>query len=118
MSNLRLHSPPKQPEYERKESGPGILEELFAVIQDRKNEMPERSYTTKLFNEGADRISQKVIEEAGETAIAGVKGDKENLCAEAADLMYHLLVLLSATGARPEDVWRELRERSKYSQSN
>ena len=101
------------PEYDRKEGGPGIVEELFAVIQDRKEEMPEGSYTTKLFEGGPDRISQKVVEEAGEVAIAGVKGNKENLVNEVADLMYHSLVLLSASGARPEDVWRELRQRQK-----
>jgi phosphoribosyl-ATP pyrophosphohydrolase/phosphoribosyl-AMP cyclohydrolase len=101
------------PDFTRQEKGPGILEELFATIQDRKNEMPEGSYTTKLFNEGVDRISQKVIEEAGEAAIAGVKGDKDELVREMADLMYHALVLLSASGARPEDVWQELRQRHK-----
>ena len=101
------------PEFAREEKGPGFLDDLFAVIQDRKNEMPEGSYTTKLFNDGVDRISQKVIEEAGETAIAGVKGDKEQLVSELADLVYHSFVLLSAVGARPEDVWQELRQRSK-----
>jgi phosphoribosyl-ATP pyrophosphohydrolase/phosphoribosyl-AMP cyclohydrolase len=101
------------PEYDRKEGGPGIVEELFAVIQDRKEEMPEGSYTTKLFEGGPDRISQKVVEEAAEVCIAGVKGNKENLVNEVADLMYHSLVLLSASGARPEDVWKELRQRQK-----
>jgi phosphoribosyl-ATP pyrophosphohydrolase/phosphoribosyl-AMP cyclohydrolase len=99
------------PEFAREEKGPGILEELFAVIQERKREMPEGSYTAKLLREGADRISQKVIEEAGEVAIAGVKGDKDELVRESADLLYHALVLLSASGARPEDVWQELRRR-------
>ena len=101
------------PEYHKKEGGPGIVEELFAVIQDRKKEMPEGSYTTKLFEGGPDRISQKVVEEAAEVCIAGVKGDKENLVNEVADLMYHSLVLLSASGVRPEDVWQELRQRQK-----
>ena len=99
------------PEFVRAEKGPGIFEELFAVIQDRKEELPEGSYTAGLFREGVERISQKVIEEAGETAIAGVKADKEALVRETADLLFHALVLLSASGARPEDVWAELRER-------
>ena len=99
------------PEFTRQDKGPGILEELFAVIQDRKRELPEGSYTTALFEGGVERISQKVIEEAGEAAIAGVKEDKERLTAEVADLVYHTLVLLSATDATPEDVWRELRKR-------
>ena len=88
-----------------------ILEELFSVIQDRKEEMPEGSYTTKLFNEGVERIAQKVIEEAGETAIAGATGDREGIVREMSDLLYHSLVLLSALGAKPEDVWEDLRSR-------
>ena len=81
------------------------------MIQDRKESMPEGSYTTELLNGGPDRIAQKVIEEAGEAAIAGVKQDGEQLAAELADLLYHSLVLMSATGVRPEDVWSSLRER-------
>ena len=99
------------PEFTRPEKGPGILEDLFAVIQDRKRDMPEGSYTTQLFSEGTKRIAQKVIEEAGETALAATVGDKEELIKETADLLYHALVLLSASDARPEDVWQELRSR-------
>ncbi len=73
--------------------------------------MPKGSYTSKLFGEGIERISQKVIEEAGEAAIAGVSGDREHVVRELADLLFHSLVLLSAVGARPEDVWTELRAR-------
>jgi phosphoribosyl-ATP pyrophosphohydrolase/phosphoribosyl-AMP cyclohydrolase len=100
------------PEFDRVDKGPGVLEELFAVIQDRKKEMPDGSYTAGLFREGIDRISQKVIEEAGEAAIAGVKGDSGQLSRELADLIYHALVLVSASGGRPEDIWRELRARA------
>ncbi len=99
------------PDFESPEKGPGILEELFSLIQDRKEAMPNGSYTTSLFEAGSDRIAQKVIEEAGEVAIAGVKGDRESLAGEMADLLYHSLVLMAATGARPEDVWSALRER-------
>ncbi len=101
------------PEFARSETGAGVLDELFAVIQDRKRDMPEGSYTADLLKRGAGRIAQKVIEEAGETAIAGVEGDAEAVAAEAADLLYHTLVLLSATGVKPEDVWARLRERSR-----
>ena len=101
------------PDFVHHDKGVGIIDELFAVIQDRKKEMPEGSYTTELLKAGADRISQKVIEEAGETAIAGTKGDKKQLTSEAADLIYHTLVLLAASGAKPEDVWQHLRERRK-----
>ena len=101
----------EMPEFERPEKGPRVLEDLFSVIQDRKREMPEGSYTAELLREGVSRIGKKVVEEAGETAIAGVGGDADEVVEEAADLLYHTLVLLSATGARPEDLWAKLRER-------
>ena len=101
----------EMPHFESQDKGPGILEELFSVIQDRKEAMPEGSYTTKLFNEGPDRIAQKVIEEAGEVAIAGVKGDRDAVASEMADLIYHSLALMSEVGVKPEEVWSALRER-------
>ena len=96
-----------------RDRGPGITDELFALIQSRKDLMPEGSYTATLFEQGAPRIAQKVIEEAGETAIAGLTGDREALASEAADMIYHTLVLLAAEGVTPEDVWTKLRERRK-----
>jgi phosphoribosyl-ATP pyrophosphohydrolase/phosphoribosyl-AMP cyclohydrolase len=101
------------PEFARSENGSGIIEELFAVIQERKRDMPEDSYTARLFREGTARISQKVVEEAGETAIAGATGAREQLVEEAADLLYHTLVLLSASDVRPEEVWQQLRNRRR-----
>lgn len=98
-------------DYETSDSGPGILDELFAVIQDRRREQPEGSYTAKLIQEGVPRIAQKVIEEAGETAIAAVQGDKDNLPGEVADLLYHALVLMAASDVSPRSVWEELRRR-------
>ena len=98
-------------EYEVTETGPGILSELFAVIQDRQRDPPEGSYTAKLLQEGMGRIAQKVIEEAGETAIAAVQDNKEDLTKEVADLLYHTLVLLAASGVTPNQVWKELRNR-------
>ena len=100
-------------EYEQTDSGPSVLGELFALIKDRQQEMPEGSYTTSLFQEGVARIAQKVIEEAGETAIAAATNDTENLPGEVADLLYHTLVLLAATGVQPEAVYERLRERRK-----
>jgi len=100
-------------EYEVTESGPGILDELFGVIRDRQRESPEDSYTAQLLREGTARIAQKVIEEAGETAIAAVQGNSENLPKEIADLLYHALVLLAATGVQPQAVWDELRDRRR-----
>ena len=97
--------------YEDTDRGPGVLSELYALVQDRQREMPEGSYTVKLLREGVGRIAQKVIEEAGETAIAAAQGDNEHLPSEIADLMYHTMVLMAASGVKPEQVWQELRDR-------
>ncbi len=100
------------PDFEKADPAAGIMDSVFAVIQDRKKEMPDGSYTASLFERGIERISQKVVEEAGEAAIAGVAGKKDQVVSEVADLFYHSLVLLSASGAKPDDVWRELVKRS------
>ena len=100
-------------EYEDTDRGPGVLGELYARVQDRQREMPEGSYTVKLLQEGVGRIAQKVIEEAGETALAAAMDDTEHLPSEIADLMYHTLVLMAASGVKPEQVWQELRERRR-----
>jgi phosphoribosyl-ATP pyrophosphohydrolase/phosphoribosyl-AMP cyclohydrolase len=106
-------TPMKEPpdEFEAAGSGPGILDEVFRVIRERQRDLPEGSYTAQLFREGVACIAQKVIEEAGETAISAVQGDNDNLPREVADLLYHTLILLAATGVSPQEVWRELRER-------
>ncbi len=98
-------------DYEATETGSGILDELFALIQDRQREQPEGSYTVRLLQEGVARVAQKVIEEAGETALAAATEDREALPGEVADLLYHMLVLLAASGSRPQEVWDALRER-------
>ncbi len=98
-------------DYEKAESGSGIIEELFSVIQDRKKTKTPGSYTVKLMDAGISKIAQKVIEEAGESALAAATKDKENLPGELADLLYHVLVLLSASEVNPEAIWAELRKR-------
>ncbi len=100
-------------DYEITENGPGVLNELFQVIKDRQQDPPEGSYTAKLLQEGVGRVAQKVIEEAGEAALAAAQGNNEELPKEVADLLYHTLVLLAASGVSPNDVWEELRERRK-----
>ena len=101
------------PEYQPYNTGSGILEELFSTIQDRKTEKPANSYTVQLLEAGIPRIAQKVIEEAGETALAGLGSNKENTISEISDLLYHLLVMMSDLEINPKDVWSELKARSK-----
>ncbi len=88
-----------------------FLTELQDFIYQRKEEMPEGSYTTALFNKGTKRIAQKVGEEALETVIEAVSGTNEKLIYEASDILYHLIVLMADKGLRIEDVAAELLKR-------
>ncbi len=88
-----------------------FLNQLSALIKDRKKNLPEKSYTTKLFKEGANRIIQKVGEEAIETVIAAKNRDKNEIVNETADLLYHLLVMLAEQNIELEDVVSKLVER-------
>jgi phosphoribosyl-ATP pyrophosphohydrolase/phosphoribosyl-AMP cyclohydrolase len=95
------------------ESDIQFLEYLQDFIDQRKEEMPEGSYTTSLFTKGTRKIAQKVGEEAVETIIGAMANDDENFLYEGADLLYHLIVLLSHKGYRLEDLARELKKRHK-----
>ena len=86
---------------------------LQDLIDRRKKEMPENSYTTSLFNKGINKIAQKVGEEAVELIIEAKDNNKELFLNESADLLYHLLVLLTAKGHRIEEVIGILEERHK-----
>jgi len=90
-----------------------FLKYLQDLIACRRREMPEGSYTTSLFQQGRDRIVQKVGEEAVETLIEAMNGNDQGLLYESADLLYHLMVLLTYKGYRLEDVAEELRKRHK-----
>jgi len=97
---------------EQNEQNPLLfLTELQDFINKRKQEMPEGSYTTKLFTEGINKIAQKVGEEALETVIEAINGTNDHLVYEASDLLYHLLVMLADKGLRIEDVAAELQKR-------
>lgn len=85
-----------------------FLKKLQDFICQRHVEMPEGSYTTSLFNSGVNKMAQKVGEEAVETVIEACNGTDERLIYEGADLIYHLIVLLTAKGYRIEDLAREL----------
>ncbi len=88
-----------------------FLNQLSALIKERKINLPENSYTTKLFKEGANRIIQKVGEEAIETVIAAKNRDKNEIVNETVDLLYHLLVMLAEQEIEFEDVLTKLVER-------
>lgn len=90
-----------------------FLKYLQDFINKRKEEMPEGSYTTSLFQKGTRKITQKVGEEAVETIIGAMANDDENFIYEGADLLYHLIVLLTHKGYRIEDLARELMKRHK-----
>ncbi len=89
----------------------GFIRLLGAFIKTRHEQMPEGSYTTKLFNKGVNTIAQKVGEEAVETVIEAVAGNYDDMIYEASDLIYHLLVLLEATGHSIADLETELVKR-------
>ena len=96
---------------EKNEQDIMFLKELQDFIDRRRQEMPEKSYTTSLFNSGVNKRAQKVGEEAVETVIEACNGTDERLIYEGADLLYHLIVLLTYKGYRIEDLARELKER-------
>lgn len=96
---------------EKNEQDIMFLKELQDFIDKRHEEMPEKSYTTSLFKSGVIKMAQKVGEEAVETVIEACNGTDERLIYEGADLLYHLIVLLTSKGYRIEDLARELKER-------
>ena len=96
---------------EKNEEPVMFLKELQDFIDGRYREMPEGSYTTSLFQSGGNKMAQKVGEEAVETVIEACNGTDDRLIYEGADLLYHLIVLLTSKGYRIEDLARELKER-------
>lgn len=92
-----------------------FLKHLQDFIDKRHEEMPEKSYTTSLFQSGINRMAQKVGEEAVEMIIEATNGKDERMIYEGSDLLYHLIVLLSSKDLRIEDLVRELKERHNES---
>ena len=88
-----------------------FLEYLFKFIQQRKIELPEGSYTTKLFKENPDRIIQKVGEEAVETVVAAKNRDKNEILNEVSDLIYHLFVMLAEQNITLDEIGQTLKSR-------
>ena len=94
-----------------KRLGPGVLQELLDVINQRVADRPEGSYTVQLIEEGPGRIAQKVVEEAAETAIASVSQTADEVANEMGDLLYHCMVLLASLKMPADRVWEVLAER-------
>ncbi|RWC86394.1 MAG: phosphoribosyl-ATP diphosphatase [Mesorhizobium sp.] len=88
------------------------LSDLEKIVSDRAHSGDPDSWTAKLFSRGMDKAAQKLGEEAVETVIAAVKGDKQGLVSESADLIYHWLVVLGIAGVPLNDVLRELEGRA------
>ena len=91
------------------------LSRLTETIRARRGADPEQSYVARLFAKGRERIAQKLGEEAVEAVIAATRGDAEGLKGEAADLLFHLAVLLESLGLSLEDVLDELERREGVS---
>lgn len=92
---------------------PNALSELESIIAERRHADPESSYTARLLATGARKPAEKVIEEAGEVATAALAGTDDELAAEAADLLYHLMVVLAARDVPLARVTEVLRERRR-----
>lgn len=92
-------------------AGSNILNEVYDVVMSRKAEMPEGSYTTYLFTKGLDKILKKVGEEAAEVIIGAKNRSREEVTYEAADLLFHLTVLLAEQDIKPEEIFKELSRR-------
>ena len=94
---------------------PFTLSDLARIVAERAAAPPAESYTAKLLADGPERAAKKLGEEAVEAVIAAVSGDRANLTAEAADLIYHLLVVLQGAGIPLNDVMAELERRTARS---
>lgn len=93
--------------------GPEVLSELEGVIEERMKEPKEGSYTSKVLAKGIREAAKKVSEEAAEVSLAAVAEGRERTIYEAADLLYHLLLLLKMKGASMQDIYAELAKRRK-----
>jgi len=94
---------------------PDPLDRLFATVASRRGADPASSYTASLFAKGRPRIAQKLGEEAVETVIAALRGDERAIVPEAADLLYHLMVLLADAGLTLDEIRAELARREGVS---
>jgi phosphoribosyl-ATP pyrophosphohydrolase len=92
-----------------------ILERLYKIVQERRSADPEKSYIAKRLQQGTAKIAQKVGEEAVETVIAAMQGNKKEIISESADLIFHWLMLIADTGVTVSEVMAELERREGIS---
>jgi phosphoribosyl-ATP pyrophosphohydrolase len=104
---LGAPTPPESPEIG------AVLAEVYAVLEQRKRDMPEDSYTAKLLLGHEDKLLKKIGEEATEVVMAAKDGSAEHLRYEIGDLLYHLLVVMVRTGLTLDDIAAELAERRR-----
>ncbi len=99
------------PVYMNEDAEDFTFDGLYELLEDRKEKLPENSYTTYLFQKGLDKILKKVGEESTEVIIAGKAEDKAETIYEIADLAYHVMVLMTEMGITPDDIRKELSKR-------
>ena len=97
------------------QTGAVVLDRLWSVVMSRRDADPSVSHSARLLSRGPAKVAQKFGEEAVECIIEAVRGDKDAVIAESADVLYHLLVLWVSTGVAPEEVWAELMRREGVS---
>jgi phosphoribosyl-ATP pyrophosphohydrolase len=97
------------------ESGAVVLDRLWNVVTNRREANPAISHSARLLSRGTAKVAQKFGEEAVECLIEAVRGDRDAVIAESADVLYHLIVLWVSTGVAPDEVWAELMRREGVS---
>jgi len=90
-----------------------VIDELWQVIESRRDADPETSYTARLLSGPEDTLLKKIAEEAGEVIMAAKDADREHLRYEAGDVVYHLLVVMARWGLTPDDLAEELASRRR-----
>jgi len=97
------------------ETGAVVLDRLWSVVMNRRDADPTVSHSARLLSRGRAKVAQKFGEEAVECLIEAVRGDRDAVIAESADVLYHLIVVWVASGVAPEEVWAELMRREGVS---
>jgi phosphoribosyl-ATP pyrophosphohydrolase len=97
------------------ETGAVVIDRLWSVVMSRREADPTISHSARLLSRGPAKVAQKFGEEAVECLIEAVRGDRDAVIAESADVLYHLVVVWVSTGVAPEEVWAELMRREGVS---